>query len=98
MQRGAEPIERLAVLEIAGHERRLPAEPADLVVEFFERTLCAGQRHDMGSGAGQGQRGRAADATGCTRHESQATVEGLSHEFCLNAMERGRGIDGFVLS
>ena len=53
MQRRAQAIERFAVFEVAGNQRGLPAEPADLVVEFFERALSPGQRHDMRPGTGQ---------------------------------------------
>lgn len=40
-------IEGVEIGQIAGNKRRRAAQGADLVVEFLERALCAGQRDDM---------------------------------------------------
>jgi hypothetical protein len=43
----AEPIDRVEIPEVGGNQRRRAAEPADRVVEFFERALRARQCDDM---------------------------------------------------
>ena len=57
----AEPVERVEVGEVARDQRRLAAHRADLVVEFVERALRAGERDDMGPPAREGERHGAAN-------------------------------------
>ena len=59
---GAEPIERVEILDVDGDQRGGRASGLDGVVQLFERALGAGQRHDMGAGFGKRDGGGTADA------------------------------------
>ncbi len=71
-ERGAEPVERVEIGEVAGNERRFAAQRANLVVEFFKRALGARERDDMRAASGELQRQRAADAARRAGDESDA--------------------------
>src|SRR5436305_559335 len=56
------PVECWIIFDIAGYESRLASRAADFVIELFERTLRAGERDDMRTGACKFESDRAADA------------------------------------
>ena len=66
IERFAEPVDRGEVAQVHRRERRgtvlVRPKGADLVVEFLERALRAGERHHMRAGAREGERHRPADA------------------------------------
>ena len=82
--RGAEPVERRKIGDVAGNERRLAAERADFVIQRFERALGAGQGDDMGAAARQLQRNGAADAARRASDEGEC----VPASFCSAGVER----------
>ena len=62
VNRGAESVEGLEILDVARNQRRLAAQLADGVVQFFERALGAGKRDDMGAALRQFERDGATNA------------------------------------
>ncbi len=89
VERRPQPIESVEVLQIEGYERRARTGGADLVVEFLERALRAGQRHDVGARAGELQRGRTADAAGRAGDDRDAVFERPVHRLPLNPLRPG---------
>ena len=79
VDRGAEPVEGVVILEVERHERRGRAGGADLVVELLERALRAGERDHMRAGAREGERRGAADAARGAGHHREAVRERLVH-------------------
>ena len=75
VNRGAEAVEGLEILDVAGNQRRLAAQLADGVVQFLERALGAGQRDDMGAAPRQLERDGAADAARGAGDKSNAASE-----------------------
>ena len=76
IERLAQSVDRRMVAQIERHERgrvlHAGAERANLVVELLERALGARQRDDMGAGAREGDRRRAANAAGGAGHQNDS--------------------------
>ena len=79
VDRGAEAVEGVVILEIERHEGRRRSGGADLVVELLERALRARERDHMRAGAREGERRGAADAARGAGHHREAVRERLVH-------------------
>ena len=75
VKRLAKPIDRVPIAQVDRHEcRGFLAGPQrlDLVVQFLERALRAGERHDMRACAGESEGRGATDAARGAGHQNDA--------------------------
>ena len=80
VDRGAEPVDRVEILDVHRHQCGRRSLGANLVVEGFERALCTGQSHDVSASFRKREGGRAADAARCAGDDRDAVQEWLGHE------------------
>ena len=80
MDRGAQPVQRLAVLQVARHQRRFRSQAADLVVQLLQGPLRPAERDHVRARPGEVEADRAPDAACRARDEGDALVEGFVHD------------------
>src|SRR5262245_35730678 len=83
VQREAEPVDALVVLEVEGYEGGRAAQGLDRVVELLESADRARERDDMGAGLRQRERGGVADAARGAGDERDTVGEGKRHRYSL---------------
>jgi hypothetical protein len=62
VERGSERIDGFAVTEVERNERGLAALRPDLIVDLFQRLVCAREQQHVSALAGESERDGAADA------------------------------------
>ena len=77
--RGAEPVERVEILEVQRHQRGLAARLADFVVGFLEPAHGARHQDHMRAGRRQRDGRRASDAARGPGHEGDFILQKLAH-------------------
>jgi hypothetical protein len=76
-ERGAEPVDRVAVQKVEANERRLTTRGSNPIVQLLESSLGAGQDHRPRTAPSRLESDRGTEATAPSHHEHDAPLEGL---------------------